>query len=471
MGKAAKKTYTCQSCGTLSTKWSGKCEDCGEWNSFVENADSTSGIGAHPGRPSIKGRKLELVSLDGENTTPDRLKSGLGEFDRVTGGGLVPGSTLLVGGDPGIGKSTLLLQLLGLLAQNGKKTVYVSGEEAITQIRLRAARLGFEKAPVSLAAETNLADIRTTLEAGEPPDCIVIDSVQTMWSPSIDASPGTVTQVRTVTQELIRFAKMHNTTVIIVGHVTKDGQIAGPRVMEHMVDTVLYFEGERGHQFRILRSVKNRFGATDEIGVFEMTDRGLCEITNPSELFLNGRNAQTPGSAVFADLEGTRPVLVEVQALVTPSGLGTPRRTVVGWDNNRLATILAVLEAHCGITLSSHDVYLNIAGGLRIKEPAADMAVASALVSSLCNTPLPVDAVYFGEVSLSGALRPVSHIEARLKEAAKLGFETAFLPKSVVKNTKKMSLPDTITLKSCDNLIDLSSLIAATQKMKEPKIA
>lgn len=471
MGKSAKTSYTCQSCGTQATKWSGKCEACGAWNALTENMASTSGIGARPGQPTVKGRKIDLVTLDGDDTTPDRHVTGLSEFDRVTGGGLVPGATLLVGGDPGIGKSTLLLQLMGLLAARGKNVVYVSGEEATAQIRLRAKRLKLEKAHVALAAETNLADIRTTLEAGTPPDCLVIDSVQTMWSPSIDASPGTVSQVRTVTQELIRFAKMHNTVVIIVGHVTKDGQIAGPRVMEHMVDTVLYFEGERGHQFRLLRSVKNRFGATDEIGVFEMSDQGLSEITNPSELFLGGRTAQTAGSAVFADLEGTRPVLVEVQALVTPSGLGTPRRTVVGWDNGRLAMILAVLEAHCGIVLSSHEVYLNIAGGLRIKEPAADMAVAAALVSSLCNTPLPVDGVYFGEVSLSGALRPVSQMEARLKEAAKLGFEKAYLPKSAVDRAQKSIQPEGISLKPCESLIELSSSIAASSDAPTQKVA
>jgi len=352
----------------------------------------------------------------------------MAEFDRVTGGGLVRGSTLLVGGDPGIGKSTLLLQVAGALANAGQTVVYVSGEEAVAQIRLRADRLDLATAPVRLAAETSVEDILATLAADKPPALLIVDSIQTLWTDLADSAPGTVTQVRASAQALIRYAKQTGTAVVFVGHVTKDGQIAGPRVLEHMVDGVLYFEGEGGHHFRILRAVKNRFGPTDEIGVFEMTGAGLREVANPSELFLGERNARTPGAAVFAGMEGTRPLLVEIQALVAPTALGTPRRAVIGWDQSRLAMVLAVLEAHCGVRLGDCDVYLNVAGGLRIAEPAADLAVAAALVSSRLNVALPADMVYFGEVSLSGAVRPVGHAPARLREAQKLGFSQAVMP-------------------------------------------
>ena len=337
---------------------------------------------------------------------------------------------LLVGGDPGIGKSTLLIQVAAKLARAGQRAVYISGEEAVAQVRLRAERLGLGDAAVELAAETSVEDIVATLAEGKPPRLVVIDSIQTMWTDTVEAAPGTVTQVRGSAQSLIRFAKKSGTAVILVGHVTKDGQIAGPRVVEHMVDAVLSFEGEGSHQFRILRAVKNRFGPTDEIGVFEMTGLGLREVQNPSELFLSERDLGAPGTAVFAGIEGTRPLLVEIQALVAPTALGTPRRAVVGWDQNRLSMVIAVLEAHCGVRLSGHDVYLNVAGGLRINEPAADLAAAAALVSSLAHAPLPADAVYFGEVSLSGAVRPVTQTAARLKEAQKLGFARAILPEA-----------------------------------------
>ena len=354
----------------------------------------------------------------------------MAELDRVTGGGFVRGSVLLVGGDPGIGKSTLLTQATSLLARAGHRAVYISGEEAVAQVRLRAERLGLADAPVQLAAETSVEDIVSTLSEGAVPRLIVIDSIQTMWTDTVESAPGTVTQVRASAQALIRFAKKSGAAIILVGHVTKDGQIAGPRVVEHMVDAVLSFEGEGSQQFRILRAVKNRFGPTDEIGVFEMTGLGLREVSNPSELFLSERDLGSPGTAVFAGIEGTRPVLVELQALVAPTSLGTPRRAVVGWDPSRLSMVLAVLEAHCGVKLSGYDVYLNVAGGLRIQEPAADLAAAAALVSSLVNAPLPTDAVYFGEISLSGAVRPVAQTSARLKEAAKLGFGRAVLPES-----------------------------------------
>ena len=425
----AKAQYVCQNCGAVSTRWQGRCDDCGEWNTLVEEAAS-AGIASGPARAGRKGRVLALASLTGATGEAPRVRTGMGELDRVTGGGLVKGSTLLVGGDPGIGKSTLLLQAAGALARGGHAVVYISGEEAVAQIRLRAERLDLTSEKVSLAAETSVEDIIATLSAGPPPALVVVDSIQTLWTDSADSAPGTVTQVRASALALIRYAKQSGAAVVFVGHVTKDGQIAGPRVVEHMVDAVLYFEGEGSHHFRILRAVKNRFGPTDEIGVFEMTGGGLREVANPSELFLGERNAATPGAAVFAGMEGTRPLLVEIQALVAASALGTPRRAVVGWDQNRLAMLLAVLESHCRLRLSDCDVYLNVAGGLRVAEPAADLAVAAALISSRLGRPLPSDCVYFGEVSLSGAVRPVSHAGARLKEAQKLGFARAMVPQA-----------------------------------------
>ena len=349
------------------------------------------------------------------------------ELDRVAGGGFVPGSAVLIGGDPGIGKSTLLLQAMAALARQGRRVVYVSGEEAIAQIRLRAERLGLSDAPVLLAAETNTSDIVATLNDGDVPDVVVIDSIQTLWSPVIESAPGTVSQLKAGSETLVRFAKQKGTCVLLVGHVTKDGQLAGPKVVEHLVDAVLYFEGDRGHQFRILRAVKNRFGATDEIGVFEMSDGGLKEVSNPSRLFMGSSERPAPGTAVFAGVEGTRPLLVEIQALVSPSSLGTPRRTAVGWDSNRLSMILAVLEARAGVNLGQHDVYLNVAGGLKLREPASDLAVAAAILGSMTDTIIPHGTVIFGEIALSGAIRPVGQTEGRLKEAQKLGMSEAVM--------------------------------------------
>jgi DNA repair protein RadA/Sms len=421
-------SFVCQNCGTAHSRWQGKCEGCGEWNTLMEEGDAAAPVAA--GRRVGKGRPFALEPLSGEAQNAPRLPSGIAELDRVTGGGFVHGSVLLMAGDPGIGKSTLLIQVAAALAKAGHRAVYISGEEAVAQVRLRADRLGLSKAAVELAAETSVEDILATLSQGKTPRLIVIDSIQTMWTDALASAPGTVTQVRGSAQTLIRFAKKSGAAIILVGHVTKDGQIAGPRVVEHMVDAVLSFEGEGAHQFRILRAVKNRFGPTDEIGVFEMTGAGLREVANPSELFLSERDLGQPGTAVFAGIEGTRPLLVEIQALVAPTSLGTPRRAVVGWDGSRLSMVLAVLEAHCGVKLGGHDVYLNVAGGLRIQEPAADLAAAAALVSSLANAPLPADGVYFGEVSLSGAVRPVAQQAARLKEAAKLGFVRAVVPEA-----------------------------------------
>src|SRR5579862_1827223 len=455
-------SFVCQNCGAAASRWQGKCEACGEWNALSEEgADQPAG----PGRKPAKGRLFALEPLTGEAREAPRLPTGLAELDRVTGGGLVRGSVLLMAGDPGIGKSTLLIQAAAALARAGHRAVYISGEEAVAQVRLRAERLGLSEAAVELAAETSVEDIVATLSDGKTPRLIVIDSIQTMWTATIESAPGTVTQVRGSAQALIRYAKRSGAAVILVGHVTKDGQIAGPRVVEHMVDAVLSFEGEGSHQFRILRAVKNRFGPTDEIGVFEMTGGGLREVANPSALFLSERDLGAPGTAVFAGIEGTRPLLVEMQALVAPTILGTPRRAVVGWDQSRLAMVLAVLEAHCGVRLSGHDVYLNVAGGLRIQEPAADLAAAAALVSSLANAALPADAVFFGEVSLSGMVRPVAQPTARLREAAKLGFLRAVVPEAARAETTEPGLGVT----EIGNLAALVAGIAANGR--RPKAA
>jgi DNA repair protein RadA/Sms len=446
---ARAQNFVCQSCGAASARWAGRCDACGAWNTLVEEG------AVAPARSSRKGRLFVIEPLKGQTVEAPRLASGMVEFDRVTGGGLVRGSVLLLGGDPGIGKSTLLLEVAAAYARRGQRAVYISGEEAVAQVRLRAERLGLTDAAVELAAETAVEDIVATLSHSKPPQLLVIDSIQTMWTQTVESAPGTVTQVRGSAGELIRFAKRTGASVILVGHVTKDGQIAGPRVVEHMVDAVLSFEGEGSQQFRILRAMKNRFGPTDEIGVFEMTGSGLSEVANPSELFLSERELGSPGTAVFAGVEGTRPLLVEIQALVAPTSLGTPRRAVVGWDPSRLSMVLAVLEAHCGVRLSGHDVYLNVAGGLRIAEPAADVAAAAALVSSLAHAPLAADAVYFGEASLSGAVRPVPQTAARLKEAQKLGFGRAIVPEAA-----RNEAPDGFSLSTIATLADLVTDIA-----------
>jgi DNA repair protein RadA/Sms len=427
MAKPARASFVCQNCGGVSQRWVGKCPSCGEWNTLVEETDAGPPPGSGLTRHS-RGRAVSLETLAQRGEAPPRMVTGIAELDRVAGGGVVPGSALLIGGEPGIGKSTLLLQLCASLAARGRTTLYFSGEEATAQVRLRAERLGLSSAPVLLASETNLSNILATLGETRQADLVVIDSIQTLWADTLDAAPGTVSQVRAATGSLIRHSKQSGAALLLVGHVTKEGQLAGPKVVEHMVDAVLSFEGDRGHPFRILRAVKNRFGATDEIGVFEMAQQGLKEVANPSELFLGDRDTKAPGAAVFAGVEGTRPLLVEIQALVAPSALGTPRRAVVGWDSNRLSMVLAVLDARCGVSLAQHDVYLNVAGGLKISEPAADLAAAAALLSSLSGTPLPSDHVYFGEISLSGAVRAAGHMTSRLKEAQKLGFRRAVIP-------------------------------------------
>ncbi|HZF44171.1 MAG TPA: DNA repair protein RadA [Sphingomonadaceae bacterium] len=450
-----KKRYVCQACGSVASRWAGQCADCSEWNSLVEDAGGVVTPFAAKHDLRTGGRAVQLVGLDADIALPPRMPTGIAEFDRAIGGGLVAGSATLIGGDPGIGKSTLLLQAAALMAGAGREVVYISGEEAADQVRLRARRLGHGSAPLKLAAATSVRDILTTLGDGPPPALVVIDSIQTMHSDLIEGAAGTVSQVRASAGELIRFAKDTGAAVVLVGHVTKDGAIAGPRVLEHMVDTVLSFEGERSHQYRILRAAKNRFGGTDEIGVFAMAEGGLEQVANPSALFLTDRGEAVSGSTVFPALEGTRPVLVEIQALVVRLASGaTPRRAVVGWDSGRLAMILAVLEARCGMSFSTCEVYLNVAGGYRLSDPAADLAVAAALISALSERPVPVDTIAFGEVSLSGELRPVSHGALRLKEASKLGFERALVPASLGREGQGMTLTGFRTLGALvDNLL------------------
>ena len=459
MAKSA--SYVCQSCGASHNKWSGKCEACGGWNTITEEGAAPP-IGTSAGK-RLKGRKFALEDLKSEEAPPPRRVTGVGEFDRVTGGGLVPGSALLIGGDPGIGKSTIILQALGEYVKQGGHAIYISGEESMTQVRMRAARMQLSEAPLMLGGATNVEDILATLEAGRAPGIVAIDSIQTLWTGALDAAPGTIAQVRTASFDLVRYAKASGAALLLVGHVTKDGQIAGPKAVEHLVDAVLYFEGERGHHFRVLRAVKNRFGPTDEIGVFEMTGKGLAEVANPSALFLGDRDSVAPGTAVFAGLEGTRPLLCEIQALVAASSYGTPRRAVVGWDTGRLAMILAVLDARAGVGIGGADVYLNVAGGLKIAEPAADLAAAAALISSFGGEPLPRDCVFFGEISLSGDIRPVPQAELRLKEAAKLGFKSAYIPKGTKAEGSGLKLTEV------NSVNDLLSF-AGTGRAKRPAV-
>ena len=449
--------FVCQECGSVTNRWMGKCEGCGAWNSILEEASRDE---VPKGLSGKAGRRIEFVGLEGQAAPVARLVTGIAELDRVTGGGLVAGSALLVGGDPGIGKSTLLLQAVAAVADRAT-VAYISGEEAVDQVRMRAQRLGLAKAKVQLASATSLRDIITSLEAADSAQVVVIDSIQTVYADSVESAPGTVGQVRTCAAELIRLAKRKGFVLFLVGHVTKEGTIAGPRVLEHMVDTVLYFEGDRGHQFRILRAVKNRFGATDEIGVFEMTDRGLAEVANPSALFLAERRGNVSGSCVYAGIEGSRPMLVEIQALVAPSTASSPRRAVVGWDTGRLAMVMAVLDARCGLALSGNDVYLNVAGGLRITEPAADLAVAAALISSASDVPVPADMAVFGEVGLSGEVRAVSQADLRLKEAAKLGFAQALVPASARKGKAAPASNGPLAIRPVGHLQDVLGLFHA----------
>ena len=460
------KSYVCQSCGAVTTRWAGKCDACEQWNTITEEITEAAVPKGLSGKQ--KGRVIEFADLrSNKQSQYPRLLTRIAEFDRVTGGGIVPGAAVLIGGDPGIGKSTLLLQAVCALTSNNVECAYISGEESVDQIRMRAERLGLGDTSLKLASATNVRDILETVkDTKDSIKLLVIDSIQTMYVDSIDSAPGTVTQVRTSAQEIIRMAKSRGIAVVFVGHVTKDGQIAGPRVLEHLVDTVLYFEGDRSHHFRILRAVKNRFGPTDEIGVFEMAEQGLIEVANPSALFLSQRHEDAAGSAVLAALEGSRPLLVEVQALVVPSSLASPRRAVLGWDHNRLAMVVAVLESRCSVRLSSHDIFLNIAGGIRVNEPAADLAVAAALISALSNQPLPADTIFFGEIGLAGEVRQVAQSGIRLKESAKLGFERAITPAA---SKKKGSKKNTGNIKTSEisHVRELARLLGANIKKGE----
>jgi DNA repair protein RadA/Sms len=432
MAKAKKTVFFCQNCGYESAKWMGQCPGCREWNSFVEEtvsqgAKKSSGQAAagSPGGRAGKPVKLSEIDIREDN----RVKTGMDELDRVLGGGVVQGSMVLVGGDPGIGKSTLLLQVCKLLSDLGHKILYISGEESLQQIKMRARRIGEFNENLRLLCETNLETISTTIE-NEKPEAVIIDSIQTMYNEEVSSAPGSVSQVRESTGILMKIAKGSGISVFIVGHVTKDGSVAGPRVLEHMVDTVLYFEGDRHASYRILRSVKNRFGSTNEIGVFEMQERGLVEVKNPSQVMLNGRPTDASGTVVVCSLEGTRPILIEIQALVTKTNFGLPRRTSVGIDYNRVNLLMAVLEKRAGLALGNCDAYVNLAGGMKLGEPAIDLGIVVAIISSYKNRTVDPDTLIFGEVGLSGEVRGVSQAQQRVKEAEKMGFTTCIMPKA-----------------------------------------
>ncbi len=431
----SKSHYVCQSCGAIQPRWSGKCPSCGAWDTLIEEHVEVVPKGLGSGKAS----PLEMVSLESVSAEVPRLPTGNRELDRVLGGGCVPGAAILIGGDPGIGKSTLLLQVAAGMAQN-TDTLYISGEESTAQVQLRAERLGLANAPVQLASATSVRDILGVLKKVTTPALVVIDSIQTMYLDTIESAPGTVSQVRSSAAELVRLCKKRNIVLVLVGHVTKEGQLAGPRVLEHMVDAVLYFEGERSHLYRLLRSVKNRFGAAGEVGVFAMGEKGLEEVANPSALFLSHRESAVSGAAIHAGMEGTRPVLLELEALVAPSHLATPRRAVVGWETGRLAMILAVLEARAGIMLADKEVYLNVAGGYKVNDPSADLAAAAALISAQNDTAISSDTIFCGEIGLSGDLRPVPQLDLRLREAAKLGFKRAVIPNAAAPENSHLPL-------------------------------
>ncbi|MBS7328744.1 MAG: DNA repair protein RadA [Oxalobacter sp.] len=425
----AKSQYTCSACGSISAKWSGKCLSCGEWNTLVETEPVTSSGNRFSARRSGITQTSPVLSLsDIDAVDVPRIISGIGEFDRVLGGGLVPGGVVLIGGDPGIGKSTLLLQALVNLSST-QKVLYVSGEESGPQVALRAKRLGLQAQDLQMQAEIQLEKILDTLDS-QRPQIAVIDSIQTIYSDALTSAPGSVAQVRECAAQLTRYAKVSGTTIIMVGHVTKEGALAGPRVLEHIVDTVLYFEGDTHSSFRLIRAFKNRFGAINELGVFAMTDKGLKGVSNPSALFLTRHDQQIAGSCVMATLEGMRPLLVEIQALVDTSPTPNAKRLSVGLEQNRLAMLLAVMHRHANIAAYDQDVFINAVGGVKISEPAADLAVLLAIYSSLRNKPLPKGLIVFGEVGLAGEIRPAPRGQERLKEAVKLGFTTALIPKS-----------------------------------------
>lgn len=455
MAKAKKSVFFCQNCGHEESKWLGQCPACKEWNTFVEEKITVSASGKSGAARSGKETDINIVPLMNVSTDEDeRIQTQIQELDRVLGGGIVEGSLVLVGGDPGIGKSTLLLQVCQKLSSINKKVLYISGEESLKQIKLRANRMGEFSGNLFLLCETNLEMIRTAIEK-QKPDMVVIDSIQTMYSEEVTSAPGSVSQVRESTNVFMQLAKGMNIAVFIVGHVTKEGTVAGPRVLEHMVDTVLYFEGDRHASYRILRSVKNRFGSTNEIGVFEMRKEGLIEVENPSEFMLSGKPENASGSVVACAMEGTRPMLMEIQALVCRSNFGMPRRTAAGIDYNRVNLLMAVLEKRVGLPLSNYDAYVNIAGGIRMNEPAIDLGVIMAVASSYKNKPVAEDMIVFGEVGLSGEVRAVTMPEQRVAEAQKLGFKTCVLPEVCVKNIGHTEGIELVGVKSVAQAMDL----------------
>ncbi len=442
-----KSHFVCQSCGQQSPRWVGRCTDCGEWNSFVEEAETRRA----PGAPRTLARPVSLNEISTQHD--DRVPIGISEMDRVLGGGLVPGSVTLIGGDPGIGKSTLLLQIAGLLGSREAPTLYVSGEESLRQIKLRADRLGVEAPGLTLLAENALEHI-LAIVSDVRPAALIIDSVQTVYTESIHSAPGSVSQVREAAGLLTAMAKKENISLFLIGHVTKDGSIAGPRVLEHMVDTVLYFEGDRGHAYRILRTIKNRFGSTQEVGVFQMKENGLAEVANPSEIFLAERPADVAGSAVVASQEGTRPILVEIQALVCPVEFGVPRRMTTGVDKNRVNLLVAVLEKRAGTPLSSQDIFVNVVGGMTLSEPAADLGILCAVVSNYRGRPIDAKTLLFGEVGLGGEVRAVTRPQARLREGAKLGFQRCIVPQRCCEEIEPDGL-EVVGVASVDDLIEI----------------
>ena len=455
MAKKGASEFVCQSCGAVYPKWQGKCDACGEWNTIVE--EKSGGEGFSNIAPKRKGRLLEFVPLSGSQEALTRLVTNIKELDRVCGGGLVPGSAILVGGDPGIGKSTLLLQACASIANlpSHPECYYISGEEAIDQVRIRAKRLQLEQSPVKLTSATDVKDIIATLEKSNAA-VVIIDSIQTMYLEEVESTPGSVSQVRACAYELIKLAKKKGFALFLVGHVTKQGAIAGPRVLEHMVDTVLYFEGDKNASYRLLRGVKNRFGSTNEIGVFEMQEQGLVEVENPSEYMLSGKPENASGSVVVCLMEGTRPMLVEVQALVCDSNFGLPRRTAAGTDYNRVNLLMAVLEKRAGVHLSGSDAYVNVAGGIKVNEPALDLGIVMALVSSFKNRSVDDKTIIFGEVGLAGEVRAVSQPQLRVNEAVKLGFETCILPQVCLKSIRKT---DKINIIGVRNVSEAMKLI------------
>ncbi|MCG8632956.1 MAG: DNA repair protein RadA [Desulfobacterales bacterium] len=434
--KKDKAIYRCRTCGGQTPKWMGQCPDCGDWDSLTEEklvAGTPGKAGA--GRTVLAAKPVPIDSV--EVTESLRMRTGITEFDRVLGGGIVDGSLILIGGDPGIGKSTLMLQVLSILSKEGKKCLYVSGEESVRQLSMRGKRLESSSPSLFVVSETDLDSILAMAEK-DAYDAIVIDSIQTVFHPEVTSTPGSVTQIREASMQFMRLAKTTGIPIFLVGHVTKVGAIAGPRIMEHMVDTVLYFEGDKSHIFRILRAVKNRFGSTNEIGVFEMREQGLTQVPNPSAVFLSERASVAPGSVVTASMEGTRPILVEIQGLVSSTGLGTPRRTVLGLDNHRVALIVAVMEKRLGMNLAGLDIFMNVTGGVRIVEPSADLALAAALASSFLDKPVHKETTLIGEIGLTGEIRAVSHAQARIKEAAKMGFTRCLVPTATMKQLSKI---------------------------------